>query len=414
MTVVVTAKKLQWTQRVALIRQNLHSASRTGDFTFFKALQAQAFFEGTDYVATLTAAAGDEADFVISTIDNLNAGIAYCHQDVFKNIYDRAKEIIANEEDFQAKRASIRVDISQQKQTVESAIDKMTNSAIAVIEQQPPASRDAVAHVWITGTTLIADAIEVCLLKINDVEYSMDDLIGLEDSYNVVKNAVVSGISALKGVFSLMTSDPNAPNEERIPPTTASSYAKGVFRRFSNAVSINPQHAVTNHGTPSASPTKAARSPSALRASISLSNPTTMPSTPAAARIAPHLTLNVIPGTPPAEEEYQGCPDVPNSPFRKNPFEPSAPPSPPSDPSEKSEGRSVIRRLSAALWPSDGRDGKNHKALEGNELQVPPSRTNSFSSLHDEHLGPLDRSCKEHGAHFERSLLVGHQPPVAV
>ncbi|KAI9653624.1 MAG: hypothetical protein M1821_006971 [Bathelium mastoideum] len=411
MTVVINAKKLQWTQRVALIRQNLHSASRTGDFTFFKTLQAQAFFEGTDYVATLTAAAGDDADFVISTIDNLNAGIAYCHQDAFKNVYDRAKEIIASEQDFQAKRASIRVDISQQKQMAEFAIDKMANSAISVIEQQAPGSRDAVAHVWVTGTTIIADAIEVCLMKINDVEYSMDDLIGLEDSYNVVKNAVGSGISALKGIFSLMTSDPNAPNKERIQPTTASSYAKGVFRRFSNAVSIGPVH----NATPPISPTRAVHTPSSLRASISLSNPTTMPSNPAAARIAPHLTLNVIPGSPAVDDEYLSCPFVPNSPFnKKNPFEPALPPSPPSDPSEKGERTNVIRRLSAALWPTENHDGKVQRLRSSDEAQLPPSRVPSFSSIRDENLSPLDKSCKEHGEPFERSLLVGYQPPVAV
>ena len=313
MTALVNAKKLQWTQRVALIRQNLHSASRTGDFTFFKTLQAQAFLEGTDYVATLTAAAGDEADFVISTVDNLNAGMAYGHEDAFKNVYDRAKELIDSEEDFQAKRASIRVDISQQKQMAEFAIDKMTNSAISVIEQQSPASREAIAHVWITGTTIIADAVEICLMKINDVEYSMDDLIDLEDSYNTVKNAVGSGISALKGVFSLMASNFDTPNEDRIHPTTASSYAKGVFRRLSSAVSIGPQPNISQYISPPTSPTKTAMSSSALRASISLSNPTTMPSVPAAARIAPHLTLNVIPGTPAAEEYLGSCPFVPNS-----------------------------------------------------------------------------------------------------
>ena len=314
MTVAVNVKRLQWTQRVALIRQNLHSASRTRDFTFFKTLQAQAFLEGTDYVATLTAAVGDEADFVVSTIDNMNASIAYCHQDAFKNVYDRAKEIIASEEDPQAKRASIRVDMSQQKQMAEFAIDKMTNSAISIIEQQPPGSRDAVAHVWITGTTIIADAIEVCLMKIDDVEYAMDDLIGLEDSYNLVKNAVGSGISALKGIFSLMASDPNAPDKERINPTTASSYTKGILRRFSNAVSIGPNSTTSQHAGPPGLLNRPVRSPSALRASISLSNPTTMPSNPAAARIAPHLTLNVIPSASSPDDEYLSCPYVPNSP----------------------------------------------------------------------------------------------------
>lgn len=81
-----TERKLHWTQRIALVRHNLHAARRTGDFTFFKTLQAHALIEGTDYVATLNDVLGDDADTVLSTLDNLNAGIAYVHQDAFKSI----------------------------------------------------------------------------------------------------------------------------------------------------------------------------------------------------------------------------------------------------------------------------------------------------------------------------------------
>ncbi|KAI9714034.1 MAG: hypothetical protein M1820_000764 [Bogoriella megaspora] len=412
MTVTVNPKKLQWTQRVALIRQNLHSASRTGDFTFFKTLQAQAFFEGTDYVATLSAGAGDEADTVIATLDNLNAGIAYVHQDAFKNVYDRAKEIIASDDDFHAKRASIRVDVSQQKQMAELAIDKMTNSAISLIEQQALPSRDAVAHVWITGTTVIADAVEVCLMKINEVEYSVDDLIGLEDSYNVVKNAVGSGVSALKAIFNLMSSDSNTPEKECVQSGTASSYAKGMLRRFSTAISNSPQQNTVQHRPePPLSPTKFKQSPSALRQSISISNPTAMPPLSAVGRIAPHLKLNAIPGTP--VNEPTECPFALNAAatFNTNPFETStAFSSQTGYSSEKSEGTGVLRRLSTALWPGDA-SKRNDKHRDE---PMSPSRTLSISSARSENVGPLDNTdYLEDGHNFGKSLLVV-QPQVAV
>jgi len=76
-------QQLHWTQRIALVRHNLHSARRTNDFTFFKSLQAHALLEGTDHVALLQSSLGDQADTVLSTLDNLNAGIAYVHQGMY-------------------------------------------------------------------------------------------------------------------------------------------------------------------------------------------------------------------------------------------------------------------------------------------------------------------------------------------
>ena len=100
--------------------------------------------------------------------------------------------------------------------------------------------------------------------------------------------------------------------------------------------------------------------------------------------------------------------------FKTNPFEPSAPPSPPADSSDKSQGKSVMRRLSAALWPIDNRNNKSQKVQKNDDALVPSSRSHSFSSIRSENLGPLDGSCKEHENNFERSLLGGHQSPVAV
>ena len=62
--VIDTERELHWTQRIALVRYNLHAARRTGDFTFFKTLQAHALIEGTDFVATLNDVLGDDADTV--------------------------------------------------------------------------------------------------------------------------------------------------------------------------------------------------------------------------------------------------------------------------------------------------------------------------------------------------------------
>jgi hypothetical protein len=108
--------RLHWTQRVALVRHNLHSARGTNDFSFFKSLQAHTLIEGTDHVATLYSSLGDNADSVLSTLDNLNAGIAYVHQDAFKAVYDAAKAAMhSTNQPLSDRHSSLRVYISQQR-----------------------------------------------------------------------------------------------------------------------------------------------------------------------------------------------------------------------------------------------------------------------------------------------------------
>jgi hypothetical protein len=63
-------KQLHWTQRIALVRHNLHTASRSGDFGFFKSLQAAALIEGTNHFATLTSILEDDADTLLAAMDN--------------------------------------------------------------------------------------------------------------------------------------------------------------------------------------------------------------------------------------------------------------------------------------------------------------------------------------------------------
>jgi hypothetical protein len=188
--------RLHWTQRVALVRHNLHSARRTNDFTFFKSLQAHAIIDGTDHVAILYSSLGDNADAVLSTLDNLNAGIAYVHQDAFKAVYDGAKSAMyTSNQSLSERKSMVRVDICQQRDMADHAIDKTANSAINFIQAQPAHSQDAVANAWITGTTIIADAVSVCLNEMSLLEANLDDFIHLEYSWNCIQSSVDAAIS---------------------------------------------------------------------------------------------------------------------------------------------------------------------------------------------------------------------------
>ncbi|CAA9957094.1 hypothetical protein PTMSG1_00702 [Pyrenophora teres f. maculata] len=212
-----STQRLHWSQRIALVRHNFHSARRTNDFSFFKSLQAHALIEGTDHVALLYSSLCDNADSVISTLDNLNAGIAYVHQDAFKAVYDAAKAAINNtNQSPHDRRSLLRVDICQQRDMADHAIDKTTNSAVNLIQAQPAECQDAVANAWITGTTIIADAVSVCLGEMKQLEDGLDDFIRLEYSWNCIQSSVDSAISALRGIFSLMAT----PNNNNVPQPT--------------------------------------------------------------------------------------------------------------------------------------------------------------------------------------------------
>ena len=239
-------QKLHWTQRIALVRHNLHAARRTGDFSFFKSLQAHAIIEGTDHVALLNQRLGDNADGVLSTLDNLNAGIAYVHQDAFKAIYDNAKNNMhAGEDSLASRKSLLRVDICQQRDMADHAIDKTTNSAINLIQAQPEHCQDAVANAWMTGATIMADAVCVCLNEMNSLEGHLDDFISLEYSWNSIQTSVDAAISALRGIFSLMTtaSQPAAPIQNRnLSVSSVSSHdgsANTRSRNSSTASAIN-------------------------------------------------------------------------------------------------------------------------------------------------------------------------------
>lgn len=274
-------KQLHWTQRIALVRHNLHSASRSGEFGFFKALQAAGLMEGTNHFATLTATMGDDADTLLAAMDNLNGGLAYIHQDAFENVYENLKKSIR--EDGKNDRAKMYVDITMQKSMADQAIDKLSNSAISLLYQQPAQIQEQAANVYIAGLTLVADCVEVVIKQLNSIDTKMDDFIRLEDSWNTVKGFVVAANASLKGVFYLMdTTDPQG--DKAVPSNGIASAGSAMFRRLSTAFQSPPSSppkaarssSVVTAGAPMLS-VPVYRTPDYVRNSISQSCPTRVP-----------------------------------------------------------------------------------------------------------------------------------------
>lgn len=284
----------------------MHCARRTGDYTFFKTLQAHTLINGLDHVAILHTILGDQADSILSTLDNLNAGIAYVHQDAFKAVYDSAKSTMYKVENTPSNRRSLlRVDICQQRDMADLAIDKTTNSAINLIEGQPVECQEAIANAWITGATIVADAVCTCLKQMDDVEEYMDDFIRLEYSWSCIQNSVDAAISALRGIFNLMatTMPPGLPRN--LSTSSASSTAGSEAptyrgRQSSIASGLGLIKRALSHTTMSSLPSaKTSRTGSlptpdtnsrGLRMSISAACPTRMP--------AGCTMLTTIPCTP--------------------------------------------------------------------------------------------------------------------
>ena len=323
-----TIPRLHWTQRIALVRHNLHAARRTNDFTFFKTLQAYALIDGTDHVAILHSILSDNADSVLSTLDNLNAGIAYVHQDAFKAVYDGAKSTMYKADNSPSSRRSLlRVDISQQRDMADHAIDKTTNSAIHLIQAQPPHCQDAVANAWITGTTIIADAVSLCLAEMDGVEANMDDFIRLEYSWAAIQTSVDAAVSALRGIFTLMANNTTPPSILTPPqpktrtwsissgpssssdPTpnmlstrsrqSSTASALGLIKRAFSHAQTMPPPAPKPPRTGSLSAAQDC-SPRGLRLSMSAACPTRMPHFADLAH--PHTSLSTIPPTPSVHE----------------------------------------------------------------------------------------------------------------
>lgn len=233
---LLAVKRLSWTQRVALIRHNLHTASRSGDYTFFRTFQACALLDGTNHVATLIAAMGDEADTILAAFDDLNTGIAYIHQDAFKRVYDNLKSQI-RDGDPKVARSQFHVDVAMQKKVLDGAIDKVVGSAIALLNQQPENVQDTAANVWVSGAILVADAMEICNQELDRLEDKLDDFIRLEEAWTNVKGATVFAIMGLKGVFSFLeTANANSASDgDSTRSASITSAGSAMFRRLSNA-----------------------------------------------------------------------------------------------------------------------------------------------------------------------------------
>jgi len=323
--------QLHWTQRVALIRSSLHSASRSGDFTFFKSLQAAGMIEGTNHVAVLSAEMGDDVDLILAAMDNLNAGLAYVHQDAFQKVYEGLKSSMKEEGDGEAspesKRARLYVDMTMQRNIADLAIDKMTNSAVALINNQSETFQESAANVWITGATIIADCIEITLKEMQSLDTKMTDFIRVEESWNAVKASIVAAVTGLKGVFWLMdTSYPSSSTDMKplAAPRSASiaSAGAGMFRRLSTAfasgtpsapspatsrsssiasqAAINLQaHRANSVTSTSSGNTPIYRTPNYVRNSISTGCPTSMPANFEAFR----RNLSTIPPTPAQDDD---------------------------------------------------------------------------------------------------------------
>lgn len=277
-------KQLHWTQRIALVRHNLHAASRSGEFAFFKTLQAAGLMEGTNHFATLTTLMGDDADTLLAAMDNLNGGLAYIHQDAFENVYKNLKDSMR--EDDMSDRSKLYVDIAMQKNMAEMAVDKLSNSAIALINQQPANVQEQAANVYITGLTLVADCVEVVIKQLNSVDAKMNDFIRLEESWNTVKGSAIACNAGLKGVFYLMdTTDPQG--DKATPSHSIASAGTAMFRRLSTAFQSPPPPpsktvrsasiatAGASSGPVSSSPVY--RTPNYMRGSVSNGCPTSMP-----------------------------------------------------------------------------------------------------------------------------------------
>ena len=343
-------QQLHWTQRVALIRHNLHVASRGLDFSFFKTLQAAGFMEGTNHVATLSEELGDDADVVSAAMDNLNAGLAYVHQDAFKTVYENLKNSMRDEEKG-ADISKLYVDITMQRNMADMAIDKMTSSALALINQQPATAQDTAADMWITGTTMTADAMEVVLKEMNALEGKMDDFIRMEESWNNVKASVICAVTGLKGVFRLM--DPTSPQDsaKSSPRTSSIASASGsIMRKLSNAFAIpNTSNSRSSSiATTSTHPRHSSvsslgpvyRTLNYVRNSVSAVCPISMP--PPTSELFEHHKLSMIPQTPAAAMSDD----------QPDPFDTSVPPVPyvPEVPSMPEPALSIeARRMSQAV-----------------------------------------------------------------
>lgn len=265
-------------------------------------------------MATLSAILGDDADAVLSALDDLNAGIAQVHQDAFKNVYDSIKNYFAQDEEDNEEasgrswRSKVYVDCAMQKQMADMAIDKMANSAVMLIQQQPQHAQDAAANVFTMGTTLVADCMEICLEEMDALEHRRNDFIRLEDSWNTVKASVGCAVAGLRCIFNLMAVSDPEPEGRTSRNGSFAQATGGMFRRLSNAFGgpiPNSSRSASVSAVSNASSSRSGslavpeyRTPNYLRNSVSSAVPTSLPS----GVTFRHTQLEAIPPTPFTDE----------------------------------------------------------------------------------------------------------------
>lgn len=133
--------------------------------------------------------------------------------------------------------------------------------------------------VLILGTTFIADAMQVCLCQIEHLESSVGDFIRHEDSWSMVQCAVGSAVTAIKGVFSLMSAGSGSVEVQEIPQRgsrsqSIDSFARGFLRKMSTSLGS------TGSAPSSPSSRRTSITPATLphRSSISAAFPSTIQS----------------------------------------------------------------------------------------------------------------------------------------
>jgi len=231
-------------------------------------------------MANLRDALGDDADSVLSNLDNLNAVIAYVHEDAFRNVYDSIKASVTDRRGSNDdRRSTVHADAIRERLTADSSIDKMLNSAAELLETLPSHCQEEAAMVLILGTTFIADAMQVCLCQIEHLESSVGDFIRHEDSWSMVQCAVGSAVTAIKGVFSLMSAGSGSVEVQEIPQRgsrsqSIDSFARGFLRKMSTSLGS------TGSAPSSPSSRRTSITPATLphRSSISAAFPSTIQS----------------------------------------------------------------------------------------------------------------------------------------
>lgn len=238
--------RLRWNQKLALVRHNLHTASITRDFGFFRCLQATNLVNGVDQFAALSSLLGDDdgsADILILSLDKFNAVMACVHEDAYKHVYDLVNARLAEGfATFDTLKSLYHTEAPCQRQTAGSSIDKMFNAAVDAICQHPEEVRDAAAEVFIVGCTFTAIAMETALNHLDMMQHDLDDSTSLRASWATVQAAVAQSVSGSKGVFKLMGDSSNnspveGPRRRHDRSGSVDGYAKSIVRRMSTAFS---------------------------------------------------------------------------------------------------------------------------------------------------------------------------------